>query len=177
MNPFLKIQSAVALGMLLAGLALPHNAGAQDAAPRSAAKVLSGDVERIGPVTYDVETATSASVTVLYGDVLQLCGDGDGCSLRLTLTSNNNIRNLDAWWFVINANDLWTAKSSGGGATNLGDVSNTTDEVVFQIGSQPGCTFEDATVFDVILRFRFRLTAVADSILPESVLCVLRIDD
>ena len=145
---------------------------------RNGAKVMAGDVERIGPVTYALENNQSELIGLSLTQVRDLCSDGDGCTMRMLVDDDDGAILVDTWWFFINDADQWHAAPSGRTSINSGDVSDTDNTVVFAIGFEPACALREATYFDVVLKIRrFELSLYVDPIQPAVSRCVLRIDD
>lgn len=160
--------AAAFLGMLMLGAG---PVAVDDA--RSAA----ADQKRLDPEIIELETPGGLTILdVSYSLMLDLCADGDGCSLRMVLLEGGSA--VDDRWFLLNSGTGgWSANISGGALATSGSASNTTDEIVFSVGGDAMCTFRDATEFDFILLRKFQLWADGSSLFPGPSTCVLRIED
>lgn len=135
------------------------------------------DEKRIDPEIIVADSGSSiVAEDISYSTIQGLCGDGDGCILRLAMT-NQFGQQMDTRYFVINDDDSWRADINGGGMATTGDASDFDNEFVFTLGTNPYCRLEDNTEFDFIIIKKFLLSGEDLSVTPMPLACVLRVED
>lgn len=144
--------------------------------PAGSVQAGAADEKRIDPEIVEVETAGALGVQdVSYSMIQNLCGDGDACTLRMVLSGSGG--SFDSRTFIIGDNGVWSANIPGGGAFTSGNAGTVGDEIVFQMGTDSMCWFQDATSFSNLLIRKFELVVDGGTLLPGPATCVLRIED
>ena len=138
------------------------------------------DVEKVDPEIFQVEAATDGQgqLTISRNTVDALCGDGNGCGLRLILLGGGSPRPESAT-FAISSGD-WGVDLDGsslsGRLSDFHDVTILSVDVTVPTVSSQHCLFGELTSSGgnvSVLAFEL----VADNDSASTHRCVLRIDD
>lgn len=190
-------QAVLVLALVVAGArSAPLPAGAQSVHPvrvdREAeqpegAAVASAESHRVDPAFFTTAIVEAGStedetVAVPRSTVDALCGDDDGCTMRMILVvdapADPGPSSSDSRWFAIRGSGEWRAVSGAPGGTKVvvfGDITTTPYEVVFGV---IGCALRDDNGSNPLgIPFQ-RLEVLAAGNAPtDPYHCLLRIND
>lgn len=142
---------------------------------------LDAEIFETPTVIGDVDEGGEETIWVPRSIVEGLCGDSDGCTLRMVLIFDESASDSgpvlgDGRFFTIRDSGAWSAHSGGGDHWTSGNIESTPEEVVFQLGSHT-CVFRDNNGFVPIPFRRFELVVSGETIVNTPMRCLLRIDD